>query len=75
VTVDGLAQALGVEPAEAERLLTELTVHERTRIDVGDDAEVRYSATPGSRAVDPLLEEGSPHEGEAGDERQEGRVR
>jgi hypothetical protein len=46
VTAEGLATALGIEPAHAERLLTSLTVHERTRIDVGNDAEVRYSAAP-----------------------------
>lgn len=49
VTVPGLAKALGIEKAHADKLLTELTVHDRTRIDVGDDAEVRYSAAPGPR--------------------------
>ncbi len=49
VTVEGLAKMLGVDPARADALLTELAVHERARIDVGDDAEVRYSAAPGPR--------------------------
>lgn len=47
VTVESLAKSLGIAPEHAERLLTALTVHERTRIDVGDDASVRYSARPG----------------------------
>lgn len=46
VTVASLAKTLQVEPARADQLLTSLTVHDRTRIDVGDDAEVRYSAVP-----------------------------
>ena len=44
VTVAELAARLKVEPARAEALLTELTVHDRTRIDVDDEAEIRYSA-------------------------------
>lgn len=46
VTAEELGKALAIEPARADKLLTELAVHERTRIDVGDDAEVRYSVTP-----------------------------
>lgn len=43
ITGAALAKTLGLEPEHADRLLTALTVHDRTRIDVGDDAEVRYS--------------------------------
>jgi hypothetical protein len=49
VTAEELGKALAIEPARAEKLLTELAVHERTRIDVGDDAEVRYSVGPEMR--------------------------
>ena len=50
---------LGIDPAFAEKLLTSLAVHDRTRIDVGDDAEVVYSVAPDvmARAPDPLLAE------------------
>ena len=65
VTVDALAKMLGVEPAEADRLLTDLTVHDRARIDVGDDAEVRYSALADPR----VAEEDSPLESEESDDR------
>jgi hypothetical protein len=44
-----LAKKLSISPEVADRLLTQLAVHERTRIDVGDDAEVRYSITPEAR--------------------------
>ncbi len=60
VTVAGLAKALQIEPARADQLLTQLAVHDRTRIDVGDDAEVRYSVAPavrvGSAERDPITE-------------------
>jgi hypothetical protein len=46
VTAEELGKALAIDAAQAEKLLTELAVHERTRIDVGDDAEVRYSVAP-----------------------------
>jgi hypothetical protein len=46
VTVAELAKRLKVDPVRAEELLTQLAVHERTRIDVDDDAEVRYSISP-----------------------------
>jgi hypothetical protein len=46
VTAAALASTLGLEPEHADRLLTTLAVHDRTRIDVGDDAEVRYSVAP-----------------------------
>jgi hypothetical protein len=46
VTAEELGKALAIEPTRADKLLTELAVHERTRIDVGDDAEVRYSVAP-----------------------------
>jgi hypothetical protein len=46
ITVPVLAETLGIDAKEADRLLTSLAVHERTRVDVGDDAEVRYSVAP-----------------------------
>jgi hypothetical protein len=46
VTVAELASRLKIDPVKAEKLLTQLAVHERTRIDVDDDAEVRYSVSP-----------------------------
>ena len=46
VTVKELATTLKVDESRADKLLTELTVHDRTRIDVDDDAEIRYSAGP-----------------------------
>ncbi len=46
VTVAELAKELKVDPVKAEKLLTELAVHDRTRIDVDEDAEVRYSIAP-----------------------------
>lgn len=49
VTVARVAEALGIDAEHADRLLTDLTVHDRTRIEVGDDAEVRYSTAPGPR--------------------------
>jgi len=45
VTVAELASLLKVDAVKAEKLLTQLAVHDRTRIDVDDDAEVRYSVT------------------------------
>ena len=46
VTVAELASRLKIDAVKAEKLLTELAVHDRTRIDVDDDAEVRYSVSP-----------------------------
>jgi hypothetical protein len=46
ITASSLAKALDVEEEHADRLLTALTVHDRTRVDVGDDAEVVYSVPP-----------------------------
>ena len=46
VTVAELAKQLHIEPVKAEKLLTQLAVHDRTRIDVDEDAEVRYSIAP-----------------------------
>lgn len=43
LTQEELAKTLKIDPARAEALLTQLAVHDRTRIDVGDDAEIRYS--------------------------------
>lgn len=46
VTAKELGKVLQIDEARADKLLTELAVHDKTRIDVGDDAEVRYSAGP-----------------------------
>ncbi len=45
VTVAELATLLKIDAVKAEHLLTQLAVHDRTRIDVDDDAEVRYSVS------------------------------
>jgi hypothetical protein len=47
VTVAELASRLKIDAVKAEKLLSQLAVHDRTRIDVDDDAEVRYSVGPG----------------------------
>ncbi len=62
ITAAELAEKLSIPEARADGLLTQLAVHERTRIDVGDDAEIRYSVTgaPPVRIADeaePLDEE------------------
>ena len=46
MTVAELATRLKIDPERADQLLTQLAVHDRTRIDVGEDAEVRYSIGP-----------------------------
>jgi hypothetical protein len=46
VTVAELASRLKIDAVKAEKLLTQLAVHDRMRIDVDDDAEVRYSVSP-----------------------------
>jgi hypothetical protein len=46
ITATALAKALDIDEAHADRLLTSLAVHDRTRVDVGDDAEVVYSVPP-----------------------------
>lgn len=46
ITAEELGKALSIDAARADKLLTELAVHDKTRIDVGDDAEVRYSVAP-----------------------------
>ncbi len=58
VTPAELGKRLGLDDAEADRLLTALAVQDRTRIDVGDDAEVRYSVAPvvTPRVIDPAEE-------------------
>lgn len=56
VTATALGKTLGVTEAEADALLTSLAVSDRTRIDVGDDAEIRYSVAPQVRVADPLEE-------------------
>lgn len=44
VTAAELAERLELPEERADALLTQLAVHEKTRIDVGDDAEIRYSS-------------------------------
>lgn len=46
ITAEELAERLHIDPRRADALLTRLAVHDRTRIEVGDDAEVRYSVSP-----------------------------
>lgn len=46
ITAEELAKELSIAPARADALLTKLAVHDKTRIDVGEDAEVRYSVAP-----------------------------
>lgn len=46
VTVAELASRLKIDAVKSEKLLTQLAVNDRTRIDVDDDAEVRYSISP-----------------------------
>ena len=46
ITVAELASRLKIDAVKAEKLLTQLAGHDRTRIDVDDDAEVRYSIAP-----------------------------
>ena len=48
-TAPALAKTLGIPPEHAEKLLTALTVNDRTRIEVGDDAEVRYTVGTDAR--------------------------
>lgn len=50
ITPAALAKMLGIEPEHADNLLTTLAVHDRTRIEVGEDAELRYSVVS-----DPLV--------------------
>lgn len=58
ITASELARKLQIDDARADRLLTELAVHDRTRVDVGDDAEVRYCVEPRLR-VRPGAEAGA----------------
>ncbi|WP_146654462.1 hypothetical protein [Labilithrix luteola] len=43
MTAAELATRLKIDESRGDALLTRLAVHDRTRVDVGDDAEVRYS--------------------------------
>ena len=58
ITAEELAKRLGVSPERADHLLTQLAVHDRTRIDVGDDAEVRYSVGPAEQLEEDTRDEG-----------------
>lgn len=62
ITAEELAKQLSVTPARAEHLLTQLAVHDRTRIDVGDDAQVRYSVAPEGDVLEEELREDAPKE-------------
>lgn len=62
VTAKELGKTLQIDEARADELLTKLAVHDKTRIDVGEDAEVRYSVAPNVLArigVDDTLEDGN----------------
>lgn len=50
VTASELAKRLKIDDERADKLLTELAVNDRTRIDVDDEAEVRYSVHPDDQA-------------------------
>ncbi len=62
VTAEELAKRLSVSPERADHLLTQLAVHDRTRIDVGDDAQVRYSVAPEGDIIDDEFREEAPKE-------------
>lgn len=75
VTAKELGKTLSIDEARADKLLTELAVHDKTRIDVGDDAEVRYSVRPDVLArvsMDEELDDGDQEEAIA-DERRRSR--
>ncbi len=57
ITAAELGARLEMPEERADALLTQLAVHDRTRIDVGDDAEVRYSVAPEIRVGELLDEE------------------
>jgi hypothetical protein len=57
LTADELAKKLGSDAAAAEVVLNTLATSDRVRIDVGDDARVRYS-------MEPVLEARSPDDDE-----------
>lgn len=76
ITPAALAKTLGIEAAHADALLTSLAVHDRTRIDVGDDAEVRYSVGPDTLVrIGPEAAEEEELAGDAKPGQREGRVR
>ncbi len=79
ITPVALAKMLAIPPEHADELLAALTVQDRTRIDVGDDAEVRYSAGPNPLVrIGPEPSDTEGTEEELADEAkpgQEGRVR
>jgi hypothetical protein len=49
ITASQLAKTLGIALEHADRLLTSLAVHDRTRVDVDDEAEVWFSVPPSPR--------------------------
>ena len=50
VTAKDLAQAMRTTEAHAETMLSALSLHDRARVAVDDDAELRYSAGPANAA-------------------------
>lgn len=56
LTAEDLSARLGIEVPRAEHLLSELSVHGRTRVDIGEDAEIRYSA-PADASLDDEIDE------------------
>ena len=50
VTAKDLAQAMRTTEAHAETMLSTLSLHDRARVAVDDDAELRYSAGPANPA-------------------------
>lgn len=79
VTAKELGKTLHIDEARADKLLTQLAVHDKTRIDVGEDAEVRYSVSSDVRAriadesADELEEHGDQEEALADQRRRSGR--
>lgn len=62
LTAEDLSARLGVEVPRAEHLLSQLSVHGRTRVDIGEDARIHYSAPPDGALEDDFDEEASSNE-------------
>lgn len=76
ITAKELGKSLAIDEKKADELLTTLAVHDKTRIDVGDDAEVRYSVGPDVLArvsVDNELDDDGDQEEALADERRRSR--
>ena len=68
VTAKELGKALQIDEGRADKLLTQLAVHDKTRIDVRDDAEVVYSARPDVLARVSVEDELESHDGDQEEE-------